>query len=378
MSLPVVSLSGSPYAMGVTHGTVLKDRVTHNVALYYDRFQHEIHLDRAAVQAVAVRFAAQVERASPDYYAGMQGVAAGSGLDFLDIAALNARYEILYYQFGRLAMEQSQGAAPGASEREATPDGCTAFAALPGITANGHLLVGQNWDWIPETQGAVLHTTEPDGLQTLAFTESGIVGAKIGFNSAGVSLCINGMTTVDDDWTRAVTPFHVRCYNILRSRTLEDAVQVLAGEGRACAGNFLIAQTPDRVADVEAAPDKLNILSCNEGCLTHANHFVDPSGLGIVEAPNERRVYSRNRQNRLRELLMQRLPLTIENIQDALRDTQDDPFGICRHRDYQVGPEEHYTTVTSVVIDLTAGVLHLTDGPPDESPFQTLSLDAAL
>ena len=378
MSLPVVSLSGSPYAMGVTHGTVLKDRVAHNVALYYDRFQREIHLDRAAVHTVALRFAEQVEQASPDYYAGMQGVAAGSGLDFLDIAALNARYEILYYQFGRLAMEQEQGAggASRAADREVTPDGCTAFAALPGITANGHLLVGQNWDWIPETQGAVLHTTEPDGLQTLAFTESGIVGAKIGFNSAGVSLCINGMTTVDDDWTRAVTPFHVRCYHILRSRTLEEAVQVLSGEERACAGNFLIAQTPDRVADVEAAPDKLNVLSCTEGCLTHANHFVDPHGLGIVEAPNERRIYSRNRQNRLRELLVQRVPLTIEGIQDALRDTRDDPFGICRHRDYSVGPEEHYTTVTAVVMDLTAGVLHITDGPPDESPFQKISLNS--
>lgn len=372
MSLPVVRLSGSPYAMGVTHGTVLKDRIAHNVALYYDRFRRETHLDRAAVQAVAVRFAEQVERACPDYFAGMQGVAAGCGLDFLDIAALNARYEILYYQFGRLAMEQKAGA----TAREATPDGCTAFAALPAITSNGHLLVGQNWDWIPETQGAVLHTTETDGLQTLAFTESGIVGAKIGFNSAGVSLCINGMTTVDDDWTRPVTPFHVRCYRILRSRTLEEAIQVLAGEERACAGNFLIAQTPDRVADVEAAPDKLNIVSCSEGCLTHANHFVDPDGLGIAEAPNERRIYSRRRQARLRELLMQRIPLTVETIQDALRDTQDDPFGLCRHRDYSVGPEEHYTTVTAVVMDLTAGVLHLTDGPPDESPFHTVSLNA--
>jgi isopenicillin-N N-acyltransferase-like protein len=377
MSLPVVRLSGSPYAMGVTHGTILKDRVAHNVALYYDRFLREIHLDRAAVHAVAVRFAAQVQQASPDYYAGMQGVSAGSGLDFLDIAALNARYEILYYQFGRLAMEQAQseGLNSAALDREATPDGCTAFAALPGITANGHLLVGQNWDWIPEVQGAVLHTTEPDGLQTLAFTECGIVGAKIGFNSAGVSLCINGMTTVDDDWTRAVTPFHVRCYNILRSRTLEAAVQVLAGEERACAGNFLIAQTPDRVADVEAAPHKLNILACDEGCLTHANHFVDPDGLGIVEAPNARRVYSRRRQDRLRELLTQRIPLTLEGIQDALRDTQDEPFGICRQRDYQVGPEEHYTTVTAVVMDLTAGVLHLTDGPPDEAPFQSVPLN---
>ena len=377
MSLPVLRLSGTPYEMGVTHGIVLKERIAHNLNIYFDRFEREIHLDRAAIHEVAVRFAEQVKKASPDYFAGMQGVAEGSGFDFLDIAAINARYEILYYQFGRMAMEQGLVEWDGPDDsREPTPDGCTSFAALPEITANGHLLVGQNWDWIPEVQGAVLQTTEDDGLQTLAYTESGIVGAKIGFNSEGVSLCINGMTTVDDDWARPVTPFHVRCYQILRSRTIEDAVNVLAGESRACAGNFLIAQSPDKVADVEAAPDNINILSCDDGCLTHANHFVDPKGLGIVEAPSERRVYSRRRQNRLRELLTARVPLTIEKIQDALRDTRDEPFGICRHRDLNVGPEEHYTTVTAVVMDLTDRVLHLTDGPPDESPFQTVTMQA--
>ena len=377
MSLPVLRLSGSPFAMGVTHGKVLKDRIAHNLAIYFDRFEREIHLDRAAVREVAVRFVEQVKTASPDYFAGMQGVAEGGGFELLDIAAINARYEILYYQFGRMAMEQGEAeTGDAASDREATPDGCTSFAALPEITASGHLLVGQNWDWIPEVQGAVLHTKEPDGLETLAYTESGIVGAKIGFNSQGVSLCINGMTTVEDDWTRPVTPFHVRCYKILRSLTLEAAIQVLAGEGRACAGNFLIAQSPDRVADVEAAPDKLNILSCENGCLTHANHFVAPQELGIVEAPSDRRIYSRHRQSRLRELLLQRLPLTVEGIQEALRDTKEDPFGICRHRDYAVGPEEHYTTVTAVIMDLTDRVLYLTDGAPDEAPFQKVTLEA--
>jgi isopenicillin-N N-acyltransferase-like protein len=169
------------------------------------------------------------------------------------------------------------------------------------------------------------------------------------------------------DWTKSEP----------RPRTLEKALEVLAGEERACARNFLLAQTPDRVADVEAAPDKINLLTCEAGCLTHANHFVDPERLGIVEAPNDRRIYSRHRQSHLRELLTQRVPLSIAGIQDALCDTKEEPFGICRHRDGSVGSEEHYTTVTSVVIDLTAGVMHLTDGPPDESPFQTVTLETA-
>jgi isopenicillin-N N-acyltransferase-like protein len=40
--------------------------------------------------------------------------------------------------------------------------------------------------------GAVLHTTDDDSFETLAYTESGIVGAKIGLNTAGLGLCING------------------------------------------------------------------------------------------------------------------------------------------------------------------------------------------
>jgi isopenicillin-N N-acyltransferase-like protein len=374
MTLPVVHLTGTPYEQGLTHGRELRDRIAHNREIYFERFAREVGLTATEVHSVAGRYADAVSRQNPDYYAGMQGVAEGSGFSFADIAALNLRYEILYFQFGKQAIALAEAKRRGEIPADVVVDGCTAFAALPEITANGHLIMGQNWDWIPEVQGAVLHTTDGDGFETLAYSESGIVGAKIGFNTAGVGLAINGMTTVDDDWSRLAKPFHVRCYEILRSRTFDDAVKVITGEARACSTNFLIAQSPNKVVDVEAAPDKVGLISCQDGCLTHANHFVDPAGLGIEEAPNERRIYSWRRQERLRELLLANTPLTIEGIQECLRDTEDDPFGLCRHRDWEMAPEHHYITVTAVVMDLDARVLHLTDGPPDESPFQTVAL----
>ncbi|MES2465140.1 MAG: C45 family peptidase [Armatimonadota bacterium] len=370
MTLPIVPLSGTPHQQGLEHGRVLKDRVRFNVALYFERFEREVGLRRAEVLRIADQYGAAISRQNPSYYAGMQGVAEGSGVDFGDIVALNVRYEILYYQFGKNAIVAA------ATKSEGVADGCTAFAVRPEATASGHLLIGQNWDWIPEVQGAVLQTTDQDGFQTLAYTESGIVGAKIGLNSEGLGLCINGMTTVDDDWSRLAKPFHVRCWEILRCRTLDDARMVISGETRSCSTNFLLAQIPDKVVDVEAAPDKINLLGCDRaGCLTHANHFADPDALGIKEAPNDRRIFSQRRSQRLSELLHDRLPLTIDTIQEALRDRQDDPFGICRHRNPAEPPEMHYTTVTAVVMDLTARTLHLTDGAPDTSPFQTVSLD---
>jgi isopenicillin-N N-acyltransferase-like protein len=339
--------------------------------VYFQRFEHEAKVPRTEVLSRAGQYGQAIAQQNPDYFAGLQGVAEGSGFSLDEIIALNVRYEILYYQFGVLALAQAEAA--GSVERP-EPDGCTAFAVLPEAAANGHLLVGQNWDWIPEVQGAVLHTTEANGLQTLTFTEAGIVGGKIGLNSDGVALAINGMTTTDDDWSSLRKPFHVRCYEILRSRTFYSAVQVVTGDDRSCSTNFLVAQTPDRVVDIEASPDKVRLLECEDDCLVHTNHFIDPDSLGVVEPPSERRPYSRLRRSRLTELLQSKRPIAVEDMQEYLRDHQEWPFSICRHKDPNEVPEEQYITVTAVVMDVEARTMHLSDGPPCESTYQQVTL----
>ena len=174
----------------------------------------------------------------------------------------------------------------------------------------GTCSIGQNWDWIPDVRGAVVHTTEPDGLETLSFTEAGIVGGKIGLNSAGVGLAINGLVTTVDDWSRREPPFHMRCYNILRSRDLAHAQQVVSGTRRACSTNFVLAQAPDQVIDLEAAPDSVRQFEPEQGLVVHANHFLEPELLGVTSPQVDRRPHSHYRQARLRTLLEQRSPVT--------------------------------------------------------------------
>ena len=363
MTLPVVHLTGTAYEQGVQHGKILKDRIAHNLDVYFNRFERETGLTRPEVLDRARRYAKAIEHQNGDYFAGMRGVAEGSGFAPDDIAALQVRYEILYYQFGKNALSEDV-------------DGCTAFAVLPEASANGHLLVGQNWDWIPQVQGAVLHTTDPDGMETLAFTEAGIVGGKIGLNSAGIGLAINGMTSTDDDWSTLAKPFHVRCYEILRARDFEAAMAVVTGESRACSTNFLIAQTPDKVVDIEAAPDKLRLLACERGRLTHTNNFTDPAEIGVAEPPNPKRLFSVGRRSRLGELLGAHEKVAVSDIEDGLRDHVRFPYGICRHAAEGLEPpEHHYITVTSVIMDLTAKTLRLTDGVPCENEYQAVTLD---
>jgi isopenicillin-N N-acyltransferase-like protein len=152
----------------------------------------------------------------------------GARVDFDDIVTLNVRYEILYYQFGI----------------NAPTDGCTAFAVSPERSADGHLLIGQNWDWVPDVRGAVLRTLDPDGHWTLSFTEAGVVGGKIGLSSAGIGLTINGLTTTSDDWSRIGKPFHLRCYEILRARDLNRAIAIAAERPWACSANPAAARAP--------------------------------------------------------------------------------------------------------------------------------------
>jgi isopenicillin-N N-acyltransferase-like protein len=353
MSLPVVRLTGTPYQQGTQHGRALQDQISHNLRVYFDRFELEGGVRRSEVLVVAERYLAAMRRQNPDYVASLKGVAAGSGGELAELAALNIRYEILYYAFST------------------TPvlDGCTAFAFHPDTTATDHLFIGQNWDWIPEVQGALLHTVDEDGLQTLSFTEAGIVGGKIGLNSHGLGLAINGLNTTDDDWTGLDKPFHVRCYEILHSRTLEAAIDVVTGSDRACSANFLIAQTPDQLVDLETAPDRCRVLTPVDGRLVHTNHFVEPGIQGVTEPPKKRN-HTYDRYGRMQELVGRSAPVTVDDLASYLRDHAGHPYSICRHPDPVEPPHERYKTVVSVVMNLHARQLWATDGPPCQSEYQ--------
>src|SRR5207245_10236706 len=115
------------------------------------------------------------------------------------------------------------------------------------------------------------------------FTEAGIVGGKIGMNSAGLGLVINGLLSSRDDWTRLRTPFHVRTWRILHSRTLCEAVRVITAAERACSANFLLGQANRRaeVVDIEAASHAACTLAPADGLLSHTYHVLDTAALAL-------------------------------------------------------------------------------------------------
>src|SRR3989442_2270446 len=186
-------------------------------------------------------------------------------------------------------------------------DGCTAFGAMPEVTVNHHLLIAQNWDWIPQVEGLFLKIRPTIGPDVLCFTEAGVVGGKIGLNSAGIGLAINGLISNRDDWERLRKPFHVRCSEILESKTLSQAISRITRGERSCSANFLVGQQTKlgagKIVNIESAPEATGALSPEHGVFAHTNHFFHPARLGLKQVLDEERRSTLHRFARINQRL---------------------------------------------------------------------------
>ncbi len=362
MRIPHFIFSGNSYEQGLSHGKALKQSIKKNISSYFDRFKNEAHVNKKELIKNSEVYYNVIKNQSLEYANGMQGIAEGSGVDLIKIVMLNCRYELLYHATGR-------------RYQQSAVDGCTSFAINPKNMANKNLVMGQNWDWIPEIDCALITSIDEDGLQRISFTEAGIYGGKPGMNSAGIGLAVNGMHSMNDDWRRLEKPFHIRCYEILRSINMENALKTLTKSPRSCTANFILGQTPSQLLNIELTPDKINLIHPNENILVHANHFNDPNSIGIIETPNPRRHFSEFRNERLFSLLKNYKKLTILNIKTALSDHENYPQSICRHRDENLLLHEQTITKTAMIMDLNDRIIWLTNGQPCKNSFKKIQIN---
>jgi isopenicillin-N N-acyltransferase-like protein len=242
--------------------------------------------------------------------------------------------------------------------------------------------MAENWDWIPQVEGLFLKIRPTSGPDVLCFTEAGVVGGKIGFNSAGIGLAINGLISNKDDWERLRKPFHVRCSEILESKTLSQAVSRITRGERSCSANFLVGQQnklgAGKIVDVESAPEATGMFFPDDGVLAHTNHFWEPGQLGVKQVLDEERRSTLHRFARITQLLRQvrrgNGKMSMTKAEEMLRDHNGKPESVCRHENLSFPVDERYRTVVSVVMDLYTGQLQTALGSPCEREYQTLRL----
>jgi len=369
---PHVRVAGTAEQRGRQYGEQAAARVRRSVSAYRQVFAHVANWDWAKVRAEAARFEAPIAAFGPRYLAEMRGLAEGAGLDFLDVLAINVRTEVMY------AAKARQAAAAG------RPGECSAFAVAP-PPGGGPALIGQNWDWVPHVTDTVvvLEAQQDDGPDFVTVVEAGLL-AKTGMNSSGLGLVTNALVTADDLGEPGL-PYHVLLRAILDCENVSDALVALQAGVRSSSANYLIAHRDGVVVDVEASPGDFSRLyfvypeayGDRGGIALHTNHFLserfarrDVSVWAMPDSPV--------RLQRLRAGVAAAPDHSLATFRALLSDHANFPSSICCHPDPRMAPADQGLTATSVLMDLGAARMWLTDGNPCTAPYRELDYSGFL
>ena len=97
MDVPEITLSGAPFDKGFAHGSLCRAQVLCSLDTYRAKFARKgvrpFSWDDA--RAAARSFAPALSGEFAPYAEEMRGIAAGAGVSFEDVLALNLRSEIL-------------------------------------------------------------------------------------------------------------------------------------------------------------------------------------------------------------------------------------------------------------------------------------------
>jgi isopenicillin-N N-acyltransferase-like protein len=371
---PHVKVGGGPFERGRAYGEQARDRIGVSIDAYRDVFRAYAGWDWDRVRAEASRYEEPIAAFDPRYVEEMRGIADGVGTDVVDILSINVRTEVMFAAKARAAEAADRD---GHGQRQGE---CSAFAVLPTASADGHTLIGQNWDWLLHCFDTVvvLEAEQDDGPNFVSVVEAGLL-AKTGMNSSGLGVATNALVT-DDDRGAPGVPYHVLLRAFMDSETISDAYAVAQQGFRSSSANYLLAHRDGMAVDLEATPgdfSRLFLLFPDEGVLLHTNHFraeaFDRKDVSLWVMPD-----SPFRLERLKAAADAQRPLTLDTFKTVLGDHANFPSGVCCHPDTRMDPHDQGATVASVVMDLDAARVWLADGHPCTAPYRELDLGSLL
>jgi isopenicillin-N N-acyltransferase-like protein len=354
-----IRIHGAPAQRGRQYGRLAAPLVHRALASYREVFSRRVGLEWDAAVAHARAFVPAIEAFAPQSLHEMHAIADGAQVPFEAILVLNCRSELMF------AAARAQGDTP--------PGECTSFAVTPQASADGHMLLGQNWDWVPFAReiSVLLEVERADGPSFATIVEAGML-AKVGMNDAGFGLCTNTLVSARDA-ERIGVPYHVMLRALLDARSVDDATAILSKPERALSANYLVADRSGQAVNFETiagGAGEIRATRPQSGRLAHSNHFLAPE-FAAIDAYVAKSPHSLTRLGDMRAGLARLPEVTVDGLQSVLRGHDHAPNGVCSHPDPAADPVYARTTVASFVADITAGVFWFTDGPPCAAAYET-------
>ena len=268
-----IAVAGTPVERGRQYGRLAAARIVRAIEAYQDLFEHRAGLRWSEAVAHARTFVQPIGDFASDSLAEMHGIADGAGVPFDAVLALNCRSELMF------AAARSRGETP--------PSECTSFAATPEATADGHMLLGQNWDWVPFARelSVLLEVRRDDKPSFATIVEAGML-AKVGMNDAGVGLCTNTLVS-ERDTNRQGVPYHIMLRALLGASSVDEGARILGSVDRALSANYLLADRSGKAVNFETIAGgaaEIHATRPEAGLIAHANHFLR------ARVPTHRRV----------------------------------------------------------------------------------------
>ena len=149
---------------------------------------------------------------------------------------------------------------------------CSDLVAAPPATVDGHLWVAHNNDLPPECEDELIAIERHVPGDPVVFTVGIGPWLSVGFSDAGLALTGNEVTPNDN---RVGIPRLVQVREILRRRTLADAVDAALHPRRASSYNNVLSHRTDGAVSVEGSATDAELLRPDStGALAHTNHYV--------------------------------------------------------------------------------------------------------
>jgi len=350
-ALPILKVGGRPLRRGREQGEGARAQIQRAVTRYREFLPDLLQLDWSGVVDASRRFLPYAEEAFPQCVEELRGIAQGSDVPFEEVWTLNCYEELI--------------------DHRQDFHGCTSLAVCKDFSANGHMLVAHNEDWLSIEADTIylVQSKQDQGPDFIGLTYGPLL-VNIGFNDCRIGVAIDSVHSSD---VQLGVPRVVYARAVLNARDLEEAIQACLFTQRAGGYHFLLAHARGELCSVETSANMHDVRRDGSGWMLHTNHYLSPK-LQVSEKPGPHL----NSQLRLKraEQILQSCPdkISLEVIQNLLSDHANQPHTICMHADLSDPLQSRYQTLTSLVMDLNARVMWATKGPPCESTYVAYEL----
>ncbi|WP_194791944.1 C45 family autoproteolytic acyltransferase/hydolase [Pseudomonas sp. UFMG81] len=333
-----------PLARGTQIGARFAEQIRQTTELYLGFFPR-VGVTLSEARRIGENSLAALEAWSPNLATEIMGMAQGAELPLWQLAALNARTEVL-------------------AARTCHSECSTTVHAPRGPRAPQTL---QTWDWHDSLcpHGLMLALPTKAGKQVKLFCEFGML-AKLGVNSAGLGLHFNILHHTSDNASGGV-PVHAIARRLLEEAGNVDEALELARSARVSASTVLTVFSREdrspRAASIELSPERTaQVLPREDGWLLHTNHFLDPR-LSLGEQVADR-ADTQGRLAHLEQVIGQMTDRDLRARAEAMCGAAGDRAPICFHPDMTQPDTERWETLLSVAIDTQHCALDYVAGTP--------------